>query len=94
MGISTMSDFAYVNSDYRDADNNSLEYAYLHKTSMSFDTTQILGNVEFASKVARTLTKGVTFLAKDTLIDNASLNQHLQNKVLEAITKIDPNHQW
>ena len=90
MGISTMSDFAYVNSDYRDADNNSLEYAYLHKTSMSFDTTQILGNVEFASKVARTLTKGVTFLAKDTLIDNASLNQHLQNKVLEAITKIDP----
>lgn len=90
MGISTMSDFAYVNSEYRDADNNSLEYAYLHKTSMSFDTTQILANTEFASRIARTLTKGVTFLAKDTLIDNASLNQHLQNKVLEAITKIDP----
>lgn len=90
MGISTMSDFAYVNSEYRDADNNSLEYAYLHKTSMSFDTTTILGNVEFASRIAKTLTKGVTFLAKDTLIDNASLNKHLQDKVLEAITNTNP----
>ena len=90
MGISTMSDFAYVNSDYRDADNNSLEYAYLHKTSMSFDTTQILGNVEFAGRVAKTLTKGVTFLAKDTLIDNASLTEHLQDKVLQDIIAINP----
>lgn len=89
MGISTMSDFAYVNSEYKDADKNSLEYAYLHKTSMSFDTTQILSNVEFAGKVARTLTKGVTFLAKDTLIDNVSLNKHLQDKVLKDIAAID-----
>jgi hypothetical protein len=85
MGIATMSDFAYVNADYRDETGNRPEYTLLHKTTMTLDATRLQGNVSFEQQVRQKLTKGVTFLALDTLIEDTGLRSLLEKTVLDQL---------
>ena len=91
MGIATMSDFAYVNADYRDETGNRPEYTLLHKTTMTLDATRLQGNVSFEQQVRQNLTKGVTFLALDTLIEDTGLRSLLEKAVLDQLNPQEVN---
>lgn len=87
MGISTMSDFAYVNEKYKDASGRP-EYTLLHKTTMTLDAARLQGNASFEQLVKTRLTRGVTFLAKDTLIEDSGLRSLLEGNVLRQLGKM------
>jgi phosphatidylserine/phosphatidylglycerophosphate/cardiolipin synthase-like enzyme len=89
-GISTMSDFAYINSDYEyNLDEHSkgtkATYSYLHSITMTFDTRQLAQNTSFAGRVTQTLKKGTTFLGRETLITQSDVYQHLTDELTEQV---------
>lgn len=92
VGISTMSDFAYVNQGYLydQKDKSSRpEYVLHHRTSLNLDQTRLLSNVDFRRLVSTKLTKGVSFLAKAQKIENKQLKTELQSIVLKVYEAID-----
>lgn len=89
-GISTMSDFAYINSDYEynlgeHGKGTKATYSYLHSITMTFDTRQLAQNTSFAGRVTQTLKKGTTFLGRETLITQTDVNEHLTNELSQQV---------
>jgi len=93
MGISTMSDYAYVNQGYQyetggvPGERYTPEYVMHHRTTLTLDAARLKSNVQFQALVRKTLKKGVTFLAKESLIENTPLIQELQQKVLDIFNQ-------
>lgn len=91
IGISTMSDFSYVNEAFRYETGNETtrpEYVQYHVTNISLDSANLLGNTSFKGTVEKYLKQGTSFIHKDQLIVNKELTSKLKAQTLDIAKRL------
>jgi hypothetical protein len=94
IGISTMSDFSYVNEGFRyEAGNNKTrpEYVQYHVTNISLDSANLLGNTSFKADIEKHLKQGTSFIHKDQLIVNENVKTALKQETVNVANLLISN---